>query len=136
MADTINLSGAINVGPADVSDTTFPTGVNVVSLALRSGERKNAAVNDKGARSLTAAVFTDLRCVGPGEAVTKGTFLYVRSSTAMQIRMTTDDGTGGNVVAIVPIYGPMVIEFDETKFLKLLEGLGTGVIEYLVSGAE
>lgn len=137
MSDTVAVSGTLQLGPANVSDSSFPAAVVNITLSLKAGDQKIATVSDKGVRLLASpSVFVDMRCVGPGEAVTKGTLLYVRSSVPMLLRLTTDDGAGGSVLAVIPIDGLYVHEVDQNKFLKLLEAQGQGTIEFLVSGAE
>jgi hypothetical protein len=70
----------------------------------------------------------------PGNAVTKATFLYLKSDAPLDVRLTTDDGSGGDVVAVVPVEGLCLLEFSSSKHLKLLEVQGSGRLEYFVSG--
>jgi hypothetical protein len=111
--------------------------VKLVTLGLRAGDEKNATASDSGVRAISSpSSYVDVRCVGTNEAVTKGSFLYARASAAMLLRLTTDDGAGGSVLAVLPIDGLLVFEVDPDKFLKLLEAQGEGTLEFLVSGAE
>lgn len=80
--------------------------------------------------------FVALQGVGATDTVTKGTFLYFKSDALIELRLTTDDGVGGSVVAIIPPSGFVMLELDATKFLKLLEARGVASLEYFVCGNE
>tara|TARA_Y100000034_G_C6819181_1_gene368767 strand:+ start:274 stop:462 length:189 start_codon:yes stop_codon:yes gene_type:complete len=60
--------------------------------------------------------------------------LYFKSDAPLTLRLTTDDGAGGDVVAVVPIHGLAIMEFNSTNFLKTLEAQGTAKVEYFLSG--
>jgi hypothetical protein len=105
-------------------------------MALRDGSKSfNAAT---GILCYTLAspspAYQTLEGVGPGRTVPKGNFLYFKTTSQVQLRLTTDDGLGGSVLSLLPVYGLVVLEIDDSKYLKLLEAQGSGPIEYLVSG--
>lgn len=136
MSDVLLLSGQLNLGPKAVDESSFPAGLLSVSLTLAQGENgKDAKVHSAHVRELSGGGYVNLRGVGAGESVTKGTFLYLRASSEMLVRITTFDA-GGDVVAIIPVKGTVIIEFDANKYLKLIEASGSGTIEHLVTGSE
>jgi hypothetical protein len=104
-------------------------------LALRDGSKAfNAATGILSYQVNAPSVYQTLEGVGVGRTVTRGNFLYFKCNTQLSLRLTTDDGVGGSVVSVVPVYGLVVLEIDDAKYLKLLEVLGSGLVEYLVSG--
>jgi hypothetical protein len=135
VADVLQLTGQLTLGASEVSDSSFPAGLLAVSLALAKGT-KDAKVHAATVRALSSAGgYTSLRGVGSGEPVTKGTFLYLRTSAEMLVRFTTFDA-GGDVLAVLPIFGVVILEFNEAKYLKLVEAQGSGTIELVVIGSE
>lgn len=133
MGDVVTIDGSITLGPPGVSsDGSFPISAVDIPLVLLPSEKPATANSSKVTRSLTGGSYVTLR--GVGDAVTKATFLYFRTTGAGKLRLTTDDGNGGDVVAVLPVKGLLVVEFDPIKFLKLLEGDFSGTVEYAVSG--
>lgn len=137
MSGQIKVNGNVIGGPAVVSTGTFPSARFDAIIALRDGSKSfNAAT---GILSYNVAspgpAYQTLDGVGAARTVVKGNFLYFRTSSQIQLRLTTDDGIGGSVLSILPVYGLLVVEFDDSKFLKLLEAQGSGMVEYLVSGS-
>lgn len=124
-------------GPPSVSADSFPAANFNVPLRLREGSKGfNVATGVLTRKLASPGAFLVLGEVGALGVVTKGTLLYVKTDNNVDIQITTDDGSGGSVVGIIPIYGFTVIEFSSTRFLKLLEAKGTAAIEYFVSGLE
>lgn len=133
------MQGTISIGPNVVStDGSFPVSAVDIPLAFLPSPKTAPVNTGKVVRNLvgggTGASYVTLRGVGSSDSVTKGTLLYLRTVTQGLVRMTTDDGSGGDVVAVLPIRGLLVLEFDPTRFLKLLEADFGGTIEYAVSG--
>lgn len=127
------LSGTIVAGPATAGDSVLPKGVATIDLAT-SPDPKSAAVYLKGNRAFASGAFADTGWVGTGKDVVSGNLLFIKADGEMSFRLTTDDGLGGNVVSVVPVDGSLLVEFPSTKFLKLVEALGTANVEYIVSG--
>lgn len=134
MGDVLTISGQLNLSPRSVDETSFPAGVLQVTLALAQSE-KVASVHKAGVRSLSGGGYVDLGGVGADQEVTKGTFLYLRTTAEMLVRVTTYDA-GGDVVSAIPVKGLVILEFDPAKYLKLVEANGSGTIEHLVIGNE
>ena len=83
--------------------------------ALRAGEEANAR----------------------GYFVRKGNrTVYPTVDRNVLVRITTDDGVGGNVVTTIPCIGLLVLEFQTLKFCKLVEVKGTATLEYVASGPQ
>jgi len=133
----VELSGSIDGGPTQVTDQSSPTATFSARLGLNAGNKTYSAATGVLVRQLASpSSYTTLDGVGSGKTVSKGTFLYVRSvGGPLTLRLTTDDGSGGDVVAVVPIQGPMIIEFPDSNPLKLLEAKGSIGLEYLVTGS-
>ncbi len=135
MANTVEISGTLVAGPQAVCDSAFPSGSLELKFGVGPCGCKPAAVQCYNTKNVNApSVYVALDGIGTGESVTQANTLYVRAPTPLNLRLTTDDGAGGSVVAIVPISGVWVMEFPSNKFLKLLEVLGVGPIEYYASG--
>lgn len=131
----INMQGALIGGPPAGSET-FPASVFSAPLRLRTDPKGfNAATGVLQQQIATAVgVYAALPAIGTGGVVTKGNTFYFKSNGPVLLRLTTDDGVGGNVVAVLPINGLHIVEFDDTKFLKLAEVSGSALIEYFASG--
>jgi hypothetical protein len=127
------LSGSLLAGPSQgSSESTFPSAQVNIPLALKETPLTYDAATGCIARAVASpASFVTLTT----DAVPEGRVLYLRTDADVSLRITSDDGSGGDVVeAVVPVSGLYVREFPETKFLKLLEVRGTAAIEYFVSG--
>lgn len=133
----ILLTGQLIAGPSQGSnDATFPQAQVSASLLLKKTPRTYAVATGNIARSLNSPLaFVALQGIGDDDTVTKGEILYLRSAEDIELRITTDDGLGGDVIEdVVPVSGLYVREFPATKFLKLLEAKGESAIEYFASG--
>lgn len=136
MGNVVNVSGTLTAGPAQTSDTSFPTGVTSVPFAVV----QRAAPVQTGAQVRlvnSAGAYVPLDGVGTGETVTKANLLYLNTKdSAMWVRLTFANSPGSDVVSELPVKGPAAITVDETHYLKLVEAKGTGTIEYYASGNE
>jgi hypothetical protein len=130
----LKLEGSLVAGPPFSTDT-FPGGVTTHPL--------NTYANPKGFQVATGVLTRNLNSIvsplvfpelGADASVTKATFLYMKSDAPMAATLTTDDGAGGDVVAVVPIQGILVVEFQDAKFLKELAVQGSGKLEYFMCG--
>lgn len=133
----IQVSGSIVAGPPNGTAPCQDRSVLNVALALKGGAGSKSFQVATGILQLTLATnsaYQTLPGVGAAPAVTHGDTLYFFTSTPILIRLTTDDGSGGSVVSVLPLDGLFIHEFQTAKFLKLLEANGSGAIEYFVSG--
>lgn len=128
----LKLSGSLIAGPPTVTDGTFPSMTASAPITTKENPKTYQRATGILRRVETFVAFTDLG--EPGQVVNQATFLYFRSDSPVELRLTTDDGVGGNEVAIVPVDGLCMLEFDATQFLKLLEMNGSATIEYFLSG--
>jgi hypothetical protein len=105
-------------------------------LRLRTDPKGyNAATGILQQQIATAAgVYVTLATVGTGGVVTKADTLCLKTNGPVLLRLTTDDGLGGSVVAILPIDGMATLEFNSNRYLKLAEISGSALIEYFASG--
>ncbi len=132
----LSLEGSLSGGPQTVSDGGFPASVFQVSLGFADGLTKQFGVaSGVLTRQMNSSgAFVALSGVGASDAVTNGTALYFKCNADMSLEITTDDGVGGSVVAVLPMRGVLVLEVTDLKFIKLLRCKGVGPIEYLVAG--
>lgn len=129
-----NLQGALLSGPPRSGSGTFPVGLVNITFGLKPAN-KVSAVSAKGVRNLASpAAYVTLHGVGTGEDVTQANFLFIQTDNPIDVRITCDDGAGGSVVAVVSVDGILIVEKPSTKFIKLVEAQGTGVVEYFASG--
>lgn len=127
----VSISGSLVAGPPSVSGG-FPTAQTIVQLSLSDGLQKSYdfATGVLQQQITSPGVFKVLSTA----AVERGTFLYLRSDAPIDLRYTHDDGSGGDVVVLLPSQGLVVLEFQNEKPLKLLEARGSALLEYFVSG--
>ena len=130
----LRIDGQLQAGPLVLGQdrSTMTT-----ALALKGGIAAKPYAKATGIIENTVAtggVYQALPGVGADPAITKANTLYFFSDSPVLLRLTTDDGAGGSVVAVVPVDGLFVSEFQDSKFLKLVEVNGSGGIEYFVSG--
>jgi hypothetical protein len=133
----INLSGSMIGGPPAGGDT-FPGSTFSVPLLLRSNPKGFNVATGVLQRQISTAVgvYATLSGVGATDTVTKCDTLYLKSNSGLLVRLTSDDGTGVSVVAVIPVSGVALLEFDSSKYLKLIEVSGSGLIEYFASGQQ
>jgi len=122
-------------GPPSAGET-FPGTVASVPLRLRTDPKGFNSATGVLQRQIQTnpGVYVTLGEVGASGSVPKANTFYIKSGGPLTLRITTDDGVGGSVVAVVPIDGFNFFEFDTTKFLKLAEVSGSALIEYFASG--
>lgn len=134
MSNAIQLASRLTLGPVDtVTDSTLPSGFTSIQFGLRPS-KKSALVSSGSVRTIASpSSYVALDGVGTGESVTQGNLLYLRSSSAMLLRLTTYS-SGGDIVAVLPVDGVFMMEFDRSRYLKLIEVQGTGTVEWLVTG--
>lgn len=128
---TVALSGSITAGPA--GSGAFPTSVLTAQLALST---LNKSFN-QGTGILRRAISSPAAFValeGTPGTVPQANLLYLRSDAPVQVRMTFDDAPNPDIVSVVPVKGPLVMELEDARFLKLLEVQGTANIEYMLTG--
>jgi len=134
MSNAVQLAARLSLGPVDVvTDATLPSGLTSIQFGLRPS-KKSALASSGSVRTISSpSSYVSLDGVGTGESVTQGNFIYLRTSVPMLLRLTTYS-SGGDVTAILPIDGIFAMEFDRTRYLKLVELQGAGTVEWLITG--
>ena len=136
----LQLSGNLTSGPPQGSEFSQGRMMINIALALKGGAGCKAFGSATGVqtRNLNSAnAYVVLSGIGPDDTVTHGDTLYVFVPQPILVRLTTDDGQGGDVVSVIPVDGLMMIEFNQVRFLKLLEAQGVcNGVEYFVSGQQ
>ncbi len=135
---TLRISGNLVAGPPTVDTEGFPgTRLDLPLRLLEGGLSYGAATGILRQRLNSPSTFLQLHGVGTGEVVSQGLFLYLKSDQAIRVRLTFDDGLGGDEVAILSSTRLILgLQFEPTLFLKKLEARGSAVLEYFVCGAE
>ena len=135
---TLVLDGTITSGPGSACDTgVTPASTDTIPLSTLRSPKPWQVVAGPSSRNLISAygTFTTLSGVGTGDSVTQATFLYVRASAPVQLRLTMANLAGGaDVVSVVQVQGPLVQEFPDAGYLKLLEASGAATLEWMASG--
>lgn len=129
----VNVTGTITDSPA--CDGNFPSGVSTVDFGeacCGSGTIPATVSTGIQKRRVTSGSYTALD-VGTGKSVTLALFLYLRTNQSTKVRLTTV-GVSGDVVAVVPVNGLMILQFPTGAELKLLEVDSPGTVEYLACG--
>jgi hypothetical protein len=134
----LTIGGNLTAGPPQGVNTGFPGIRATIPLTFLQGSEGIGYSVATGIlqRTLNSpSAFAELQGVGADDTVTHGSFLYFKSGSDVIVRVTTDDGNGGDVEAEIPINGgPLIIPFQSGKFLKALAAKGSGVLEYFVCG--
>jgi len=133
----IEISGTLTLGDAcGVSACGDGAGDTTIALSLGSCCTRPAAASAWVPSQAVAspAAFVTLPNVGPTATVKQGDFLYLKANAAIEVRITNDDGAGGQVVALLPPADFFMMTFSAARPLELLEVRGSATIAYLVSG--
>lgn len=130
---TITVEGNLNGGPGTVSEG-FPSASFNASLRLISSPKGfGAATGVLSVRLNSPSAFAPL--AGVPDNCQRANFFYLKCDTAIALRLTFDDGIGGDTLVVLPaVRGLFVAEFDDVKFLKLIEAQGSAQLEWLASG--
>ncbi len=129
-----NLEGSLQAGPPQANEGGMSVTAPLIARANSSGF--GAATGILQRRVSSPAAFIPLTGVGANDTVTRGTFLYLKSDSAIDLRVTHDNGAGVGVVVTIPVQGLQVFEFQDSKYLRLLEVQGSALIEYFVCGSQ
>ena len=132
------LSGSLIAGPPCSRECEFPSGITTLSLGFRYQPKGYSVATGilQQNISIGSGSWVTLSTIGSGSTVTKCDTFYIRSNGPLSMELTTDDGSGGSVVAVLPLNGLSLLEFDESKFLKLVRLSGTATIEYFACGLQ
>lgn len=135
MGATVQLAGTLTLGPT--VDGGFPGSQGSVDIGNAGGSCGGipaGVTTGFQARKMLGTSPTYLALdVGTGKSVSLALFLYLRTRDNTNVRLTTV-GPSGDVVAVVPVNGLMMLTFPTGKELKLLEVDGTGTVEYMAAG--
>ncbi len=131
------LTGRLTAGPPSSGSGVFPTSLFSDDVQLGTAGKSFQASGSSVSRTISSpSSFVAIGDVGSTGDVTRADFLYLRSDGELTVELTTDDGSGGDVVAVVPTFGLLVIEFQSAKYLKGLRVKGSARISYFVSGQQ
>lgn len=132
----LKVEGNLVAGPVSATDS-FPASVFTAPFSTAQSPKGFQVATGVVTRQLNSpSSFLTLPELGTDAAVTKGTFMYARCDGPIDMRVTSDDGNGGDVVAVVPLQGLMMVEFPDVKFLKKIEAKGSSKLEYFVCGQQ
>lgn len=132
----IQLSGALVAGPPGGSSPCRDRSILNVALGLKGGAGCKSYAVATGMIQLTLAnmSYQTLPGVGAAPGVTQADTLYIFAGAPMLIRLTIFQAAG-DIVSVFPLDGLLIHEFTaSTGYLKLIEALGSGTIEYFASG--
>lgn len=131
----VELEGTITIGPGCGASECCPgpgDASTTTGLCLKLDAAASSGVVTRTISS--PAAFVTLPALGTGGDVTRAEFLMLVTDSAFTVRLTSDDGAGGDVVETGPVYALLIRRFPSDKFLKLLEVKGSGRISYAVAG--
>lgn len=128
----VALSGAITATPEGSS--AFPTATLSAALGLSQGTGKGFTAGTGILRRTISSPAAFITLEGTPATVAQANFLYARGDSPMQLRLTFDDGANPDIVSVVPLNGPLILEIPDAQFLKLFEVQGSGTIEYMLTG--
>lgn len=132
----LRFEGSLTGGPPAVTDSSFPASSFLVDLGFATGHDKSFDVaSGVLTRQLASpSAFVALSGVGASDAVTQASALYFKCNATMQLEVTFHPPTGPDVVSVMPVSGPLVLETPDDFYIVGLRCKGSGPIEYLVAG--
>lgn len=133
MSASVVFTGSIIAGPQGSGDCGFPSSIVNTSFGTIPSQLPSAVLVSHSRQVNSPSAFVALDGVGVASTVTQGNFLYVKANAAILLRLTMF-GNSGPIVSVLPLQGPLVMEFPASNYLYLLEAQGVGGVEYLVSG--
>lgn len=130
----LSLTGSLTVGPVIGGDNVFPSSQSQVPLASYPAQKSSAVDGGFQHQNVSSPnAFVALSGLNTTDAVSQADTLYFKCQNPMQIRVTF----AGNspTVSVLFVQGTVIIEAPTaSNYMTLLEVMGTGPIEYLVSG--
>ena len=134
---TVSFQGEIEARPQVVSDTSFPGGRTDISLILTPTSKPAGVMTGVALRTINSpSSYVALTGVGVTDTVTQSNFVYLRTNAPMLIRLTFKDGSNPDIVSVLPMNGACVYEVDVSRYLKLIEVMGSGQVEWFASGPQ
>ena len=132
-----SLSATLVAGPAQVSDSYFPSATKTIPFQLNNVPKQynvdaGSVVNVNSAYPTYAPIDS----IGSGGQVTQVQTLWCRCNTNLILQLTITNPNGGSFTSYVPIYGTMLIEFPANAVLTALAVSGSGQFEYWASGLQ
>ena len=131
----LSCTGTILLGPSSASEGGVPAGSTSIPFQTNPNPKNAAACTGDQVISVSSpGSYVALPGVAASNSnVTQGTFLFIRTTNLMMVRTTTYN-VSGNVVAVEPVNGTKIVEYDPGAYLVLVEVEGSGTVEYLVAG--
>jgi len=132
----VRIDGALLAGPPQGGDV-FPSALMNVPLRLRTSPKGFGSATGILHRTIMSngpTEYVTLADIGDGSTVERATLLYLKSSGPLDVRLTCDDGLGGNIVSEYQQDGFSLLEFTESKHLKRVELRGSAQIEFFACG--
>lgn len=126
MSGQIQASGSIVAGPVAVTDSTFPNGIDTIEIKT-TPTAKQYTNREHKERTFAAAVDVALDFTG-----ISATFVYIRTSAAMTVKVTS--GAGENGTQAASVYGIYLREFDPSSPCTAITISGSGTVEYFIAG--
>lgn len=132
MSNTVTCAGAIAAEPSTVTDGSFPAGSTSIPFALNPPSKPFTVDTGRALVNVNSpSSFTAFAGVGAGAAVTQASFLYVRTQSPMQVRITQNGST-----SVVKTSGLFVLEPEPGSEVTLVEFQGAGTVELYASGTQ
>src|ERR1700690_4268369 len=114
---TLVLDGTLTSGPGSACDSgVTPASTDTIPLSTLRSPKGWQVVAGPSSRTIASAfgTFVSLSGIGAGDSVTQATFLYVRASAPVQLRLTMANLAGGSdIVSVVQLQGPLVQEWPD-----------------------
>jgi hypothetical protein len=130
-----SLAAQLIAGPTGASDSNFPSAVDNMPFGLNPNPKQFTV--DTGPQrpniNSPSPTFVALSGIGAGQSVTQAQTLYFRSLIPMQIRLTFQ---GDATPKVLYVQGAVLLEFDISHPLVLLEASGSGQVEYWAAGLQ
>lgn len=138
---TLQLTGSLVAGSSCATSCGDSSGTLTLPLSFPAcGKQYQVSIGSPpgSPRVINSPLaFVAIGSIGASGDVTRAEFLYLAGEGVLDVEFTTDDGLGGNVVAVIPLdAGPAMWPFPSTKYLKGLRVRGSGRLAYFAAGPQ
>lgn len=138
MSTQVVLNAQLIAGPAQVSDTYFPSATKTIPFTLVQVP-KQYNVETGAVLTINSAypIYFPIDAIGSGGQVTQALTLYCRTNTTLLLTLTMiNPQTAGTITSVLPLYGALLLEFPNNGYLTGLSVSGSGQFEYWASGIQ
>lgn len=138
MSLQVSLQAQLTSGPSDSSTSgQFPSGTDVIPFSLAQDPKSySVRTGTQQASVQSPLAYVALSGIGAGQSVTQAQLLYLRTNTAMNVRVTRTDPTNpvATITFVARPQGLLFVEASVDSPITLVEVEGAGTVEFAAFG--